>query len=193
MKKFREYREKDEYGAVLNEIELLENKFHSTMDEEDILDFLYESARAIEEEATSFLEKFFEHWLKWKYIPQLRTNSWLRTLKESMIRLCKLLRDNKSLKKKLIASNYDSLDGLTLYEDAYDSALELFLFDSKKALKKAPEMLYELEEATGEDFSYLLKPISEEVPFSLEDLVSGKVLNELGDVHENLRANFYYR
>lgn len=196
MKKFREFRKSDEYGAVLNEINLLENKLHSTLEDEDILEFLYEMARDTEDKAASYLENFFEHWLKWKYIPQLRTSSWIKTLNSTTVKIISLISKNKSLKKGLLRADYYETgfpNNASLYENSYVNALMSFEDESFEAIDEAKGMIEKLEEYSREDFSYLRKPIPQKVPFPLEDILSKKALAQLGNLRENLRTNFNYR
>lgn len=196
MKKFKKRRQEDEYNALIDEISLIEGKYHTTLEDEDILEFLYEAARGIEDAASSYLENFFEHWLKWKYIPQLRTSSWIRTLDESLSRLKKLVDQNKSLRKALDKPDYlkkGDVFGPSLYFLSYEDALRYFEEESFEAIDDAKDIIDELEKYTNEDFSYLNYSMPEETPFSLEDLLSGKVIRDLGNLRENLKTNFNYR
>ncbi len=133
----------DFYGWIMHNVALLRQERFSEVDMDHITEELEEMGGSIQGELGNRLAVLLCHLLKWSYQPQLRGNSWKRTLIEQRVRLARLIRKNPSLKHEI---NQE-------VEEAYADALKLTETETGIERKKfPPKCPFTFEQCLDETF-----------------------------------------
>jgi hypothetical protein len=107
--------EQDFYAWTTQQVELLRSGKLQELDVENIIEEIESLGRQERQELENRLGVLLGHLLKWRFQPEVRSKSWVYTIKEQRIRIKRLLAQNPSLKLYLIqaiAVGYE--DGLLL-------------------------------------------------------------------------------
>ncbi len=93
--------EKDFYAWTMKNAELLREGKLAEIDIEHIAEELESMGKSDKRELISRCTVLLMHLLKWRYQPDLRGNSWRKTIKEQRRAIAQLLGDSPSLKPHL--------------------------------------------------------------------------------------------
>ncbi len=120
-------KQQDFYGWTQQQISLLSSKRFDEIDLERLIEEIESMGNSELRELESRLTVLLMHLLKWQYQPNLRTRSWILTIKEQRRRIVKRLQQSSSLRSKLnevIADAYelargDAADEIGLSESVF--------------------------------------------------------------------------
>lgn len=93
--------DKDYYGWVLSQSELLKKKEYAKVDWKNVLEEIEGLGRSEKRALRSSLRVYLMHMLKAEYQPEMHTRSWDLSLKNSLKEINITLKENPSLKPKL--------------------------------------------------------------------------------------------
>jgi len=93
--------EQDFYAWLMHNALLIRQGRTTEIDAENVAEELESMGRREKQQLVNRLSVLLMHLLKWVYEPQLRSKSWLYTIKEQRKRLQRLLQDSPSLKYEL--------------------------------------------------------------------------------------------
>ncbi|WP_297889817.1 DUF29 domain-containing protein [Sulfurihydrogenibium sp.] len=95
--------EKDYYGWILENINLLKEKDFENLDVENLIEELEGMSKSVERELISYLSRLMVHIYKWENFPNLRSKSWRNSIIFSQEKIYQILKKNPSLKHKIDA------------------------------------------------------------------------------------------
>jgi hypothetical protein len=104
--------DQDVYGWAIHTAELLRSNKMDEVDFDNIIEEMEALGRSEKHELINRLSLVITHLLKWQYQPEKRTRSWELTIQEQRKQSKIHIKDNPSLKSKLV----------DVLEDAYDIA-----------------------------------------------------------------------
>lgn len=93
--------EEDFFAWTQQQAQLIKNKVFGQLDIAHLFEEVEDMGNRHADELESRLEVLLMHLLKWKYQPDLQSNSWKYTIKEQRKRLALRLKKMPSLKNKL--------------------------------------------------------------------------------------------
>ena len=135
--------EEDFYGWTVNTAQLLKDKRMSELDFENIIEEIEALGRSEKHQLVNRLALVISHLLKWQYQPTLRSHSWLYTITEQRTQAKMHLKDNPSLKSKLVE----------ILTDAYDVAISKAAKDTSLDRKDFPsECPYTFDQIMNDEF-----------------------------------------
>ena len=103
----------DFYGWAFQTAHLIRQKKFDQLDINHIAEEIEDMGKNIQRELRSRLMVLLCHLLKWKFESSKRSKNWKTTIKSQRLEIALVLKENPSLKSKLIAS----------LEEAYPSAV----------------------------------------------------------------------
>lgn len=106
--------EKDFYLWIETTAKLLREKKFSELDIDNLIEEIESMGRSEKRELRNRLTVLLMHLLKWKYQPQMRSNSWKATIIEQRKQIEWLLLDSPSLKNKIGEILIDCYEGAIL-------------------------------------------------------------------------------
>lgn len=89
--------DRDFYAWTQEQIVLLQNRDFGAIDLPNLIEELAAMGRQEREQLVNRLGVLIGHLLKWRYQPNMRTNSWIGTIREQRRRIQRLLKNNPSL------------------------------------------------------------------------------------------------
>lgn len=101
MKAIADLYEKDFFAWTQEQAKLIKEKAFSKLDIAHLFEEVEDMGNRHADELESRLEVLLMHLLKWKYQPDLQSNSWKYTIREQRKRLALRLKKMPSLKNKL--------------------------------------------------------------------------------------------
>lgn len=126
----KELYETDGYKWYMTNAELLKQKRFDEIDYLNIAEELESMGRSEQKELESYLIQLFLHLLKWKYQPNMRTKSWLASIKIHRRHAKKHLSKNPSLKGYMDEIIEDSYEYARI-EASNETGLDLDIFPEK--------------------------------------------------------------
>ena len=96
----------DEYGYINKQIDNIKNK--KDFDTEYIINYLYESNKALLKSAESYLKNCLIHMLKCKYQPEKTTRSWHLTIENSADNLIDIL-DGETTLTNIVKQHFNDI------------------------------------------------------------------------------------
>lgn len=110
--------------------ELIKTKVIDNLDLKNLLEEVKSMGASEVRELERRLEILFMHLLKWKYQPNLRSNSWRYTIKEQRRRIALRLKKMPSLKSQIDDIFNESYE-IAIYEAVKETGLDESLFPIK--------------------------------------------------------------
>lgn len=130
--------DKDFFKWASTQSKLLRHGDYFKLDIQHLIEEIEALGRSEKRALESYLEVLLMHMLKEKYLPEAKTKSWELSIRNSRLRVRKLLKENPSLKPKLSAMVSDAYESARL-----DAALETGL-DEKIFPEECPWAAQEL-------------------------------------------------
>lgn len=135
--------ERDFYGWIHKNIELLRNRQFSQLNIDILIDELENMAKRDRRELVSRLAILIAHLLKWQFQPIQRSSSWQASIDEQRFKMGKHLEDSPSLKNQLAESIS------VAYPDAWKLAIKETKLSSKIFPSNCP---YAIDQLLDENF-----------------------------------------
>jgi len=121
--------ETDFYGWIQNQANTLRARKFSELDIDNLLEEIETMGRSEKRSLKSSLSLLLMHLLKWHFQPQRRSKSWIFSIREQQRMVCKVLKENPSLKHTLPE----------VFADAYADALFMAEHDTKTSRYEFPQ------------------------------------------------------
>ncbi len=133
----------DIYGWAIHTAELLRNERMTEVDFQNIIEEMEALGRSEQYELMNRLSLVLSHLLKWQYQPNLRSHSWICTIREQRKQTKIHLKNNPSLKSKL--------------NDIVENAYELAIVKASRETSLSEEIFptlcpYNFEQIMDNDF-----------------------------------------
>ncbi|WP_242026362.1 DUF29 domain-containing protein [Limnothrix sp. FACHB-881] len=122
--------DRDFYAWTQEQIALLQNRDFGAIDLPNLIEELAAMGRQEREQLVNRLGVLIGHLLKWRYQPEMRTNSWIGTIREQRRRIQRLLKNNPSLKPFLSEA----------FAEAYPDGRDLAIQETNLADSVFPEI-----------------------------------------------------
>lgn len=135
--------EEDVYGWAIHTAQLLRNKRMNELDFDNIIEEMEALGRSEKHELINRLSVLVSHLLKWQYQPQMRSHSWVYSIREQRKQSKIHLKDNPSLKGKLEEILIDA------YDVAMSKAAKETTLDEKSFPRECP---YTFNQIMSDDF-----------------------------------------
>ncbi|MBW4540625.1 MAG: DUF29 domain-containing protein [Myxacorys chilensis ATA2-1-KO14] len=128
---------------VQSQLQALREGRYEDLDLTHLLEEIEDLAKRDRQALESHLVVIFTHLLKWQFQPEQQCNSWKSSIRNSRIKIARILRDSPSLKNFLPS----------VLEEAYSDGRKIAADETSLALRTFPEAShYTLEQALDEDF-----------------------------------------
>jgi len=135
--------ETDFYGWIQNQANTLRARKFSELDIDNLLEEIETMGRSEKRSLKSSLSLLLMHLLKWHFQPQRRSKSWIFSIREQQRMVCKVLKENPSLKHTLPE----------VFADAYADALFMAEHDTKTSRYEFPQQCpWTFDEFMSNDF-----------------------------------------
>lgn len=133
----------DYYAWVQRQAQLIRERKLAELDWDNLLETLEDMGKSSRRALENRLEVLFMHLLKWQFQPENQSHSWKASIIEQRRKLAKLLKENPSLKRKLLDTVPE------IYEDARILASK----ETNLPLSMFPgHMPFTYEQATNHEF-----------------------------------------